>query len=264
MQADTQKATTKVAPKNVPAAKAETAVTIHQDFADGGWDTETVDTKDILIPKILLMHGSSDLVKKGVRNVGEIIKSTSEEVVAKRNETLDVLVFEKWKEWRIMKKPAGKERYEYVRTEAWAPENDELPWEYQENGEDYRRDKTMNFYGLIAKEAEAGTGFPVKLSFVRTSFRSGLKIADAYSRALMNKQPPTSQIFKIGSEVREGVDDSYLAFTAVVGEKSSEAMQKAALGWRKIVQQAKKTNAVVDHEVDDEPVVKKASSTTEF
>ena len=255
MEAQKHEAKKKATP---PVVKQTQALATTEDFAAGGWDTEVVDTKDIIIPKILLMHPTSDLVKKGTRSQGEIIKSTSGDVVAKRGETFEVLVFEKWKEWRIMRlekdptKPQSPGRFKYVRLEAWTAENDNLPWEFEENGVPFRRDKTMNFYGVIAKEAESGNAFPVKLSFVRTGFKTGMKIADAYARALMEKQPPTRQVFKIGSELINGKEETFFAFTAEAGQATTDAQKSAALKWRQVVQLAKKNNAIVDHEVDEE------------
>ena len=263
MEAQTQKQAKSASKAAPPAVKPTTSVALTGEFEAGGWDTEVVDTKDIIIPKILLMHPTSEMVKKGTRNQGEIIKSTSGDVVAKRGETFDVLVFEKWKEWRIMKKNPTSGRYEYVRLEAWTSENDNLPWDFEENGVPFRRDKTMNFYGVIAKEAEAGNAFPVKLSFVRTGFKTGMKIADAYARALMEKQPPTRQVFKIGSELVNGKEETFFAFTAEAGAATTDAQKNAALKWRQVVQLAKKNNTIVDHEVDEE-VATSNTETTEF
>lgn len=251
-------------PQNLPAEKKVNQVAISQDFADGGWDTEVVDTKDILIPKILLMHPTSDLVKKGQRNIGEVIKSTDEAVVAKRGETFDVIVFEKWKDWRIMKKNPQSGRFEYVRTEAWTPDNDNSEWDFTEGNDTYRRDKTMNFYGLLTSDIAKGSAFPVRLAFVRTGFKTGLKIADAYARALMDKQPPTRQSFKIGAELKEGKEESYFAFTAAPGEATTEEQKKVALQWRQIVTKARQSNTIVDDEVDETPVTSNAGNSTEF
>jgi hypothetical protein len=271
MQPETQKqgksASTKAAP---PAVKQTTAVALTGEFEAGGWDAEVVDTKDIIIPKILLMHPTSDLVKKGTRNQGEIIKSTSGDCIAKRGETVDVIVFEKWKEWRIMRlekdptKPQSPGRFKYVRTEAWTPENDDQPWDFTENADTMRRDKTMNFYGVLASEAATGNAFPVRLSFTRTGFRMGMKIADAYARALMEKQPPTRQVFKIGSELVTGKVETFFAFTAEAGQATTPEQMTAALTWRKVVQAAKKNNTIVDHEVDEAPAASNAGASTEF
>lgn len=278
MEAQKQEAKKKVtpnvvaaAPKNTtPVVKQTQALATTEDFSAGGWDTEVVDTKDIIIPKILLMHPTSELVKKGARNQGEIVKSTSGDVVAKRGETFEVIVFEKWKEWRIMRlekdptKPQSPGRYKYVRLEAWTPENDNQPWDFEENGVPFRRDKTMNFYGVLAKEADSGNAFPVKLSFVRTGFKTGLKIADAYARALMEKQPPTRQVFKIGSELVNGKEETFFAFTAEAGQATTDAQKAAALQWRQVVQLAKKNNTIVDHEVDDAETTSNTVATEEF
>lgn len=272
MEAQKQEAKKKVtpnvvaaAPKNTtPVVKQTQAIATTEDFSAGGWDTEVVDTKDIIIPKILLMHPTSEMVKKGTRNQGEIIKSTSGDVVAKRGETFDVIVFEKWKEWRIMKKNPTSGRFEYVRLEPWTSENDSLPWDFEENGVPFRRDKTMNFYGVLAKEADGGNAFPVKLSFVRTGFKTGLKIADAYARALMEKQPPTRQVFKIGSELVNGKEETFFAFTAEAGQATTDAQKSAALQWRQVVQLAKKNNTIVDHEVDEEVSTSNTVASEEF
>ena len=247
--------------KKAVAVKPTTAVAVSEDFAAGGWENEVVDTKDIIIPKILLMHPTSDLVKKGERSQGDIIKSTSSDVVAKRNEKFDVLVFEKWKEWRVMKKNPASGRYEYVRLDKWTAENDNDPWDYTEGGDTFRRDKTMNFYGILASDVANGTPFPVKLSFVRTGFKTGLKIADAYARALMEKQPPTRQVFTIGSELVNGKEETYFAFTAQAGRASTPEEKAAALQWRKVVQLAKDSNTLKDHEdVDDQPQTSNTTS----
>lgn len=259
MQQETGKQTKKSAP---PAVKAQNAVAIAEEFSE--FEGEVVDTKDLILPKALLMHPTSDLVKKGVRNIGEIIKSNTEEVIAKRGETFDVIVFERWKEWRIMKKNPQTGRFEFVRHEPWTPENDNQAWDFKEGQDDYRRDKTMNFYGVLANEAEAGTAFPIKLAFVRTAFRAGHKLADAYARALMNKQPPTGQIFKIGTELKEGKGESFFVFTVNPGKPSTEKQRLAANNWKKIVKQGKAENTIKDHEIDDEPVTGNASTTDEF
>jgi hypothetical protein len=201
-------------------------------------------------------------VKEGKRNQGEIIKSTNGDLIAKRNETVDVIVFAKWKEWRIMKKNPQSGRFEFDRLEAWTEQNDLLEWDFEENGNVMRRDKTLNFYAILAKEAEAQKAYPIKLSFVRTGFKTGHKLADAYSRAMMEKQPPTRQIFKLGSELIQGKEESYFAFTVSEGTATTEAQRANALYWRQMVNQAKARNEVVDHEVDDVPQA--AAATQEF
>lgn len=237
---------------------------IHKDFSEGGWDTEAVDTKDIIIPKILLMHPTSDLVKRGTRNQGEIIKSTSGEVVAKRGETFDVIVFDKWKEWRIMKKNPQSDRFEFTRIEPWTPANDDQEWDYTEGADTFRRDKTLNFYGVLAKEAVSGAAFPVKLSFVRTGFKTGHKIADAYARAIMEKTPPTRQIFKVGAELVNGKEETFFAFTVEYGVETTEEQKAAALKWRNVILQAKKNNTIVDDEVDETVTTSNSDTSTKF
>jgi hypothetical protein len=261
MQQETAK-TKKAAPTakaTVPTVKATNEVALAAEFTDGGWDQEKIDTRDILIPKVLLMHPTSDLVKKGERTQGEIIKSTSGELLASRKDKLEVIVFEKWKTWRIMELKDG--RYEWKGEEPVTSETEDLPWDYTDGDKTMRRDKTMNFYCVSAKEATEGKAFPMKLSFTRSSYKTGAKIADSYARSLMDKQPPTRQTFKIGSELVSGDKETYFTFTVEAGTSTTEQQKNATLAWRKVIMQAKKNNLVVDHEAEE---TQTAGTATEF
>jgi len=213
---------------------------------------ESVDTKDFIIPKILLMHPTSELVKKGEKNIGEIMKSTGE-VIAKRNETFEVVVIEKWKDWRIMKKNPQSGRFEFEGYQEWTPANDDAMWEYIENGESYRRDKTLNFYALLVSEIGKGkTAYPVKLSFTRTSFRVGGVMADWYAKALTDKIFPWAQTFKIGAQLKEGKEESFFAFTAVSGGAASPEVQETAKFWKKIMKSTGMKDLRAKEHGDDE------------
>jgi hypothetical protein len=242
--------------KNFPVAA--------QSFAEGGWDQEALDATDVLIPNLLLMHPTSDLVKKGEKVQGDIIRSTNGEVLAKRNEAVEIIVFEKWKDWRIMKKNPQSARYEYVRKDAWTAENDQAPWDYTEDGEAFRRDKTLHFYGLLVKDINENRAFPVRLSFVRTSYKAGLKIADAYERAIMEKQAPIRMSFKIGTELVMGKNESFFAFTVAYENETSQEQMRECLKWRKLVTQAKRNNKLKDHEEEESSPMVESSTQTEF
>lgn len=248
MQQETVKPGKKVAP---PAVLKEEPKALVQsgEFEAGGWESEKIDSKDIIIPKILLMHPTSDLVKQGKRNIGDIIKSNSEELIAARGQSVDVIVFDKWKTWRVME--LKDKRYEWVREEPCTAENEEAPWDFEEAGKKFRRDKTMNFYCVLASEASNESVFPLKLSFTRTSYSAGLKIADAYSRALMDKQPPTRQSFKLTTELVNGEKETYFVFKVMAGEGTTPEQKAGALKWRQVVMNAKKTNTLKEHDIDE-------------
>lgn len=245
------------------AVKATTALAEATEFEAGGWAEEVVDSSDIIIPKILLMHPTSELVKKGKMNQGDIIKSTSGELVAKRGTAFEVIVFEKWKEWRIMKKNPQSGRFEYVGMEPWTSKNDNLPWDYEANGEKFRRDKTLNFYCILADEVSTNP-FPAKLSFTRTGYKIGAKIADSYARALMEKQEPIRQTYKISSELVEGNEETFFSFAVEYGKATTDEQKAAARRWKSIVTAAKKNNTIKDDSVDEEVSTDNTNLSTEF
>jgi hypothetical protein len=217
----------------------------------GAWGTEESTAADIIIPKLLLMHGQSELVLTGKKTQGELIRSTDHETLATRGGTIKVIPFRMMKTWRVSEIVGGQA--EWRREEAWTPENTDLAWEFEENGKEMRRDQAYNFYCILADGGGEGLQFPMKMQFTRTSRRAGRIIADHFAMCKMMRKPPATVIFEIGSEFVNGDKQKYFIFTAKASGQSTLEQVKICKQWWDLMSQS--SASVKDHEVSEKTEV---------
>jgi len=241
MQTETNKtkAVTKKTTAQAPALSADLA---------GSWGTEEATSEDIIIPKILLMHGQSEKVLAGEKTQGELVKSTDYQTLAKKGETVRIIPFIMKKTWRISEMVGGQA--EWRGEEPWTPDNTDLPWEYEQEGKSYRRDQAYNFYALLADEIDAGKfTFPVKLQFTRTSRKAGKILANHFANCKMMRTPPATVSFEIGSEFINGDKNKYFVFTAKPSAFVGETEVRACKQWYDMM--SKNAEKIKDHEVTE-------------
>jgi hypothetical protein len=207
----------------------------------GAWGTEGGDSSDIIIPKLLLMHGQSVKVLEGEKTQGELVRSTDWATLAKRGESVEVIPFKITKVWMIVAIENGKKKL--LREEPWTAANDKLPLEFFEDGMPLRRDKAYRFLAILP-----GDSFPILLEFQRTSLRAGKIIADHFAKCAMFKKAPAATKFSIGTEFVNGQDHKYFVFTAKVSGASTLDEVAAAKQWHDLIKNA---NSVVVHDETD-------------
>ena len=179
------------------------------------WGAENIDANDVLIPKLLLMQGLSDFVAQGKANIGDYVKSTTGEIVAQRGDKVVFVPISTSKHWRIMEEEGG--RYQWRRNEEWTPDNANAEMQWVENGTNWRRDRTLSFFVLLAKdikkerdalEAMASTGemqegdnvlIPCQLQFVRTSYNTGKQLITEFAKAKKFRKPPAAWMYALSA-----------------------------------------------------------------
>jgi len=101
----------------------------------------TVEAQDLVIPKVLLMQGLSELVDQGVARAGDIVENIDNEVLAKRGDPLTFIAFYWSKEWLHFKKEG--DRYVYDSREPTRPGLN-YAWEEEVNGEQLKHIESIN------------------------------------------------------------------------------------------------------------------------
>jgi hypothetical protein len=168
--------------------------------------TQEVLNSDIIIPKLLLMQGLSEFVSERKKDPttnksigqGDMVRSTTGEIVADPDTTVDIVPLKMSAEWRLEEKVGGK--FEYRGTEPRTASNEDSPWEFKKDGADWKRTKVINLFALLPKDVvayraelqkavETGempdlnkTLMPVVISFRSTSFNAGKKVATFYAQ----------------------------------------------------------------------------------
>jgi hypothetical protein len=244
----------------------------------GPWGAASdVDTSDVLIPKLLLMQGLSKLVAEGDAAQGEIIRSTTGKALAKKGEAVDFIPLMTYKTWVLEEKVGSK--YEYRRVEPMTAANKDLPLEFVDGANQWRRNRCLNFYVLlpqdISKEAAAlkaaAAGdlpdpedalLPCVLSFRRTSYNAGKILATHFKKAEHFKVTPAVTVFKLSSTVEKNELGTFHAFTVEPGRKATVEELTVAKRWFDTLQ---KVQVKVDEpEVDEAPVAEVSEQDATF
>lgn len=117
-------------------------VTALQSLQEEDWSAHTVDQSNLLLPRLLLMQGLSDFVSDGKAKMGDIVKSTSGEIVAAKDKAVEIFPLCAFENWVLEEKVGGK--YEYRKTEAVTAENRKAPLDFMRDGTEWRRNMCLD------------------------------------------------------------------------------------------------------------------------
>lgn len=211
------------------AKKTETALSTNV-LTSSAWGAENIDPANLLIPKLLLMQGLSEMVTERKAQQGDIIRSTTKEILSKGIDAgVEFIPFNSFDTWVIEEKI--KDKFEYRRTEPVTNANKAAAWEWQEKGSTWRRSSSLNFHvllpGDIAKEMAAmenlaKTGampkptdavLPCVVSFKRTSRGAGKDLTTAFGTARHFNIPPSSWTFTLKAKSEKNELGTYYVYT---------------------------------------------------
>lgn len=217
------------------------------EVAQGSWGTEGISGQDILLSKLLLMQPLSIKVVDGEAAPGDLVDSVNGTILGNVKKPVEVIPICVYKTWKIMRMN-DKGKYEYDHIEPCTPQNERLEWEFEEDGHKMRRDKELNFYVLLADQAEREDAFPLVLTFRRTSMKSGQKLANHFTKAAMNKVPPAAASVMIGVKPEKNDQGNYFVYTIDAGKKTSAKALTNAWNWYQRIQ----NGAAKIHEAQDD------------
>lgn len=233
--------------------KAKTTAVAVPENLKGSWGSEGVDSSDILIPRLLLMQPISERVGEGVAQAGDIIKSTTGEVLAPKGKTMEFIPIKTFKTWNIKKLVNGK--YEFADVVPFTAANANADLEWIEGAFQYRRDRSINFYVLIpseikreedafAKMAKGGIPdtndclIPALLSFTRTSMPAGKVLATHFKMAQHFDCSPAVATFSLTSTFTKNDKGNYYVFEAVKNRDTSMEELAVCKRWWETLQKA--------------------------
>lgn len=197
-------------------------------------DMNDVLSSDITIPRIILMQAMSELVADRKATPGDIVRTSTGEKVGDPAAPVSIIPLKFNSAWRLSEKVNGK--FEWRNEEPRTAGNDKLPWEFQQHGTDWKREKVINLYALLVKDVirfneemqSLGAGempdlnsslLPVSISFRSTSFSAGGKalatfyaqVKEAISRGI--KAKPHGYSIDLGAESHKNDKGNYYVFT---------------------------------------------------
>lgn len=192
-----------------------------------GESLQGFDPSDLLIPKILIMQGLSELVVDDKASMGEIVNSVTGEKLAAKGGSVDICPLISFKTWTLFRNG------DYEKTIPMDSSNRELPWDDKdpENGDEIRRDQTLNFYVLVPSEIETGMAFPYLISFRRMSYNTGKKLATHFVKAAMVKKKPYDFVLSLSAKMEKNDKGSFYVPDVATNGASDASVKEAAMMW---------------------------------
>ena len=241
-------------------AKKETTA-IAKPMENHAWGAEGADAADVLIPKLLLMQGQSEFVSEGKAKAGDIVRSTTGEILGGTAKGVEIIPFLTFKTWILSENTGSK--FEYRGVAAYTADNCNDPLEWKDSGRVWRRDRCLNFYVLLPADVQREidalnnlnkTGefpdpkdalVPCVLSFRRTSYGAGRVLSDHFVRAASFGRPPCVSKFTLNSKIEKNDQGTYYINTVEAAGMSTETQIQTCKKWYDIIS-ANKNSVKVD------------------
>jgi hypothetical protein len=247
---------------------------------------------DVIVPRLLLMQGTSEFIRDRVKspdgtlvNIGDVVKSTTFDIIAGPEKMADFIPLSgPATGWRVEKRAVGAQRWEFHAREARTALNDGLPWKFTADKDgkllaegapsshEWRRLKTLSLFALLPQDiaasreemAKAQAGelpdlskalSPVMIEFRSTSFQAGKEVATFFSQVEQFKATAWKYTLKLGCFMDKNDQGTFYVFK--VDRNKPTPVDKSYLSdvefWANIVS-ANGASLKVDEEKDDSEV----------
>lgn len=235
----------------------ETSLTVSADA--NAWGDIQADSRDLVIPKIMLMQAMSPQVTDGVAKFGDIFNSGTSDIIGGLNKAIKVLPFYVTK-YYIRKKLLANGQKEYV---CKIPDTGmTLPYEEMIDGIKHFNLYAYDFYCLIE-----GSDIPVIVSLKGGSLHTGKQLFTLmYINNGRAKLPPANNwisLISVKKPVPNNPTGSFAKLEMSVAEQSTNELLSTCLVW---IQDIRADKVKIDDTVtDDEEVsMSNVSNTVNF
>ena len=246
--------------------KEETALAM----PEGGWQDGEYDVKDLLIPRICVAQGTSDITKQGKAKPNDIYETGNKTILGDAKKPVNFVPLKFFKTWVHCEMVKNQPQYRSMEPYIAANANKYQYEEKKEDGTLWRHYEVLNFYVLLSDEIENGTAFPYLLSFRSSNKKKGRPLINymARARAIQPPQPLCSMTFSLGSVLTSNDTNSWFTFDVSTAGATPRPHVEKALEWLNTVNSMsasiKHTDMEDDFEAESAPAHPvKAEVTTE-
>lgn len=230
-----------------------------------GANTFEGDSSDILLPRVYVAQKTSKAVEDGKTVFGQIVRSTTGEILGGLGKPFPFIPLKHWKTSMITQ--GGK----YVRLEPWTAQSGSLPYEFEDKGIKYKRERVLNFYvllpadvaaNMVARKTIAETGempdklvslVPCQIGFKSTSYKAGRTLVSHFAQMEDLGATPYMRWLTLDSEIQ--ANDKGKFAVLIVGDggavKDKDQLMVAEK-WAALMRTA--TLKVDDKGLDDETI----------
>ena len=216
----------------VDVVGSEVAAAGSMDFGDGGYSSQ-----DVIIPKVLVMQGLSNLVMEGKAKFGDLVDNQTQTVIGNVDDApIEFIPFHLEKIWIVSKKNGNK--YEFSHIDPVTIGNENRQWEEVRDGAEWKNEKSFNFYSILPSDPT----IPYIIQFKGTSQRTGKELAT--QMYVKNKasglMPPSKTMTLKGSKISND-KGTYIVLKTEIARDTAVDELGTCLEWYKAVHTGKAT-----------------------
>jgi hypothetical protein len=214
----------------------ETSVTIKEENLpaelQGGWGVvEDLETTDLLVPKIYQLQAMSKFVADGVARAGDFADSLTGEVLAKKDDALEVIIFGSYKTLLVSKEVLNG-KFEYQETLTVTPQNAKeiasLPMIEDRADGKYKNSLYYNFYCLLPAKIEE---LPFVLSLGSTKTKAARKLNTMIYKLAQMRKPGAAVVFNLKSVSEKNDQGSWFGLDISQGRDTTQQELLRAHAW---------------------------------
>lgn len=202
----------------------------------GNWGAiESMETTDLLVPKIFHQQGLSKFVDEGLAQAGDFCDSLTGEKLATKDKPLEIVIFGSFKTLIVSKLSEnlkGEVKTEYVETLQVTPENAktiaELPFIEERQDGKYKNALFYNFYCLIPGHMDE---LPYVLSLGSTKTAAARKINTMIFKLSQLKKNGASIVFNLKSVQEENDKGKWYNLEVSQGRNTTPEELLKAYAW---------------------------------
>jgi hypothetical protein len=210
-----------------------------------------IETKDLEIPKLMLMQPMSDAVGAQKAKFGELINTMDGSVVGGVDAApVEIIPLKQFKTVRIYDMTSQPPKF--IRSEPDDGKNSNFEnREGNENGIPVKRVLNMNFFVLIKKEIDADEAFPAVVSFKSTSIPAGKQVATQMFKMIQLDKAPYSKTIMLGAKRETKDKKTWAVFEIGKGGLADQKAITVAEKWLVSLAAAQNVIIVGDNEDND-------------
>lgn len=239
--------------EQAPAIKASTDIAIPEHVADPGWGAvEGLETTDLQVPKIFHQQALSKFVSEGVARPGDFCDSLTGEVLCKKEDKLEVIVFGSYKNMIVKElDPTSKQwklkeiilvTLDNAKELASKPRHEATSF-----GENLSYEMQYNYYCLLPSRINE---LPFILSLGGTKVRAAKTLNTMFYKLSSLRRPGASVVFTLESTPEKNEKGSWFGLKISQGRDSSAAELLRAHAWYQ-KSKSQKITAVEDDAQDE-------------
>lgn len=198
------------------------------DVLSSNWGAvEGLDTNDLLVPKIYHQQALSKFVTDGAARAGDFCDSLTGEVLAKKDEKLQLIIFGSYKTMIVKREVAGG-KWELEEIISITPQNasDWANKPFTENGKQYSL--VYNYLCLVPGKI---TELPYVLSLGSTKTKVARKLNTMLSKLSQAKKPGASVVFDFSSTAEKNDRGTWAGLEITQGRNATPAELTTAHAW---------------------------------